>query len=55
MSASTTEPGILGTGIQEGLLLKPVTYPWAMELYDQADLPRRTSPARIGRQRARDG
>ena len=27
--------GILGTGIQEGLLLKPVTYPWAMELYDQ--------------------
>ncbi|MCO7239233.1 MULTISPECIES: ribonucleotide-diphosphate reductase subunit beta [unclassified Aeromicrobium] len=27
---------ILGTGIQEGLLLKPVTYPWAMELYDQA-------------------
>ena len=28
--------GILGTGIQDGLLLKPVTYPWAMELYDQA-------------------
>jgi len=28
--------GILGTGIEEGLLLKPVTYPWAMELYDQA-------------------
>jgi ribonucleoside-diphosphate reductase beta chain len=27
---------ILGTGIEEGLLLKPVTYPWAMELYDQA-------------------
>ena len=27
---------ILGTGVQEGLLLKPVTYPWAMELYDQA-------------------
>lgn len=27
---------ILGTGIAEGLLLKPVTYPWAMELYDQA-------------------
>ncbi|WP_430867831.1 ribonucleotide-diphosphate reductase subunit beta [Demequina aurantiaca] len=27
---------ILGTGIQDGLLLKPVTYPWAMELYDQA-------------------
>ena len=36
MSAPTTAPGILGTGIQEGLLLKPVTYPWAMELYDQA-------------------
>ncbi len=28
--------GILGTGIQDGLLLKPVTYPWAMDLYDQA-------------------
>lgn len=28
--------GILGTGIQEGLLLKPVTYKWAMDLYDQA-------------------
>ncbi|HEU0256579.1 MAG TPA: ribonucleotide-diphosphate reductase subunit beta [Microbacteriaceae bacterium] len=28
--------GILGTGIQEGLLLKPVKYPWAMDLYDQA-------------------
>jgi ribonucleoside-diphosphate reductase beta chain len=27
---------ILGTGIQDGLLLKPVTYPWAMELYEQA-------------------
>ena len=27
---------ILGTGIQEGLLLKPVTYRWAMDLYDQA-------------------
>lgn len=34
MTATTT--GILGTGIREGLLLKPVTYPWAMELYDQA-------------------
>src|SRR6478609_5718924 len=33
--ASNTMP-ILGTGIQEGLLLKPVTYPWAMDLYDQA-------------------
>ncbi|MDN5853527.1 MAG: ribonucleotide-diphosphate reductase subunit beta, partial [Actinomycetia bacterium] len=28
--------GILGTGIGEGLLLKPVTYPWAYELYNQA-------------------
>jgi ribonucleoside-diphosphate reductase beta chain len=27
---------ILGTGIQEGLLLKPVKYQWAMDLYDQA-------------------
>ena len=28
--------GILGTGIQDGLLLKPVHYKWAMDLYDQA-------------------
>jgi ribonucleoside-diphosphate reductase beta chain len=28
--------GILGTGISEGLLLKPVTYPWAYQLYNQA-------------------
>ena len=28
--------GILGTGISEGLLLKPVRYQWAMDLYDQA-------------------
>jgi ribonucleoside-diphosphate reductase beta chain len=28
--------GILGTGIQDGLLLKPITYQWAMDLYDQA-------------------
>ena len=27
---------ILGTGISEGLLLKPVRYQWAMDLYDQA-------------------
>ena len=27
---------ILGTGIKDGLLLKPITYPWAMDLYDQA-------------------
>ena len=29
-------PGILGTGIQDGLLLKPVKYQWAMDLYNQA-------------------
>lgn len=29
-------PGILGTGIQDGLLLKPIHYKWAMDLYDQA-------------------
>lgn len=29
-------PGLLGTGIQDGLLLKPITYQWAMDLYDQA-------------------
>ncbi|MGA4507270.1 ribonucleotide-diphosphate reductase subunit beta [Propionibacteriaceae bacterium G1746] len=28
--------GILGTGIEQGLLLKPVKYQWAMDLYDQA-------------------
>jgi ribonucleoside-diphosphate reductase beta chain len=28
--------GILGKGIQEGLLLKPVKYQWAMDLYNQA-------------------
>lgn len=27
---------ILGTGIEDGLLLKPVRYQWAMDLYDQA-------------------
>jgi ribonucleoside-diphosphate reductase beta chain len=27
---------ILGTGIQDGLLLKPVKYQWAMDLYNQA-------------------
>lgn len=27
---------ILGSGVQDGLLLKPVTYQWAMDLYDQA-------------------
>jgi len=33
---TTTSPSILGTGISDGLLLKPVRYPWAMDLYDQA-------------------
>jgi len=33
---TTVAAGILGTGISEGLLLKPVAYPWAFELYDQA-------------------
>lgn len=28
--------GILGTGIQDGLLLKPVKYDWAYDLYNQA-------------------
>jgi len=28
--------GILGTGIKDGLLLKPIRYPWAMDLYNQA-------------------
>lgn len=28
--------GILGTGIQDGLLLKPVKYSWAYDLYNQA-------------------
>ena len=27
---------ILGSGIQDGLLLKPINYQWAMDLYDQA-------------------
>lgn len=29
-------PGILGTGISEGLLLKPIRYSWAYDLYNQA-------------------
>ena len=28
--------GILGSGVQDGLLLKPIHYKWAMDLYDQA-------------------
>ena len=29
---------ILGSGIQEGLLLKPVTYSWAYDLYNHNNL-----------------
>jgi ribonucleoside-diphosphate reductase beta chain len=36
MTPTPTPTRILGTGIQEGLLLKPVSYPWAYELYNQA-------------------
>lgn len=32
----TSTPQILGTGISEGLLLKPIRYDWAYELYNQA-------------------
>ncbi len=28
--------GILGSGVQDGLLLKPINYQWAMDLYNQA-------------------
>lgn len=31
-----TQTGILGSGINDGLLLKPVTYQWAYDLYNQA-------------------
>ena len=31
-----TTMGILGTGLQEGLLLKPIRYQRAMDLYDAA-------------------
>ncbi|WP_431842905.1 ribonucleotide-diphosphate reductase subunit beta [Calidifontibacter indicus] len=33
---SQNVPGMLGTGISEGLLLKPVRYQWAYDLYEQA-------------------
>ena len=36
IETTTTAPAILGSGITEGLLLKPVNYPWAYELYNQA-------------------
>lgn len=36
MPAHAQQHQILGTGIQEGLLLKPIRYPWAYELYNQA-------------------
>ncbi len=32
----TARKGILGTGIQDGLRLKPVHYQWAYDLYEQA-------------------
>ncbi|EWT00661.1 ribonucleotide-diphosphate reductase subunit beta [Intrasporangium oryzae NRRL B-24470] len=32
----TLAPSILGAGIAEGLLLRPIRYPWAYELYEQA-------------------
>lgn len=32
----TTTPSILGTGIIDGLLLKPIRYQWAYDLYNQA-------------------
>lgn len=31
-----TQTSIVGTGLADGLLLKPVRYPWAYELYNQA-------------------
>ncbi len=36
MTSTPTQTGILGTGISEGLLLKPVTYAWAYDYYNQA-------------------
>ncbi|AKU15287.1 ribonucleotide-diphosphate reductase subunit beta [Luteipulveratus mongoliensis] len=36
MTTQTTQTQILGTGISEGLLLKPIRYDWAYELYNQA-------------------
>ena len=36
LTAPAENPRILGTGISEGLLLKPVNYPWAYELYNTA-------------------
>jgi hypothetical protein len=38
---------ILGTGIADGLLLKPVHYDWAYDLYNQAVANTRYSSARI--------
>ncbi len=36
MSVGGNMAGILGTGVQDGLLLKPIHYQWAKDLYDQA-------------------
>lgn len=35
-STSGAPDGILGSGLRDGLQLKPVRYQWAMDLYDQA-------------------
>ena len=36
MTASTQPKGILGSGLRDGLQLKPVRYQWAYDLYNQA-------------------
>ncbi len=36
MADSTTHKGILGSGLRDGLQLKPIRYQWAKDLYDQA-------------------
>lgn len=36
MSQTTQPQGILGSGLRDGLQLKPVRYQWAMDLYNQA-------------------
>ena len=36
MTVSTQPKGILGSGLRDGLQLKPVRYQWAYDLYNQA-------------------
>ena len=36
MTQTTQPQGILGSGLRDGLQLKPVRYQWAMDLYNQA-------------------